>query len=133
MWRYRNPVDVKFGAGVFDTVGKALAGRAYCLVTYDDANGGGVFADLHAPRRRHGRCPGRHGAQHRPQSGLFIGLAQSCRTYAAATRPVESDRGAGRRLGDGCRQGPGRRGRRLQQGAAPSPDRRRRRGARPHA
>ena len=46
MWRYRNPVDVKFGAGVFETLGRVLAGRAYCLVTYDDANGGSVFADL---------------------------------------------------------------------------------------
>ncbi len=46
MWRYRNPVDVRFGAGTFATVGKALGGRAYCLVTYDDTNGGSVFADL---------------------------------------------------------------------------------------
>ena len=46
MWRYCNPVDVKFGAGVFETLGEVLAGRPYCLVTYDDANGGGVFADL---------------------------------------------------------------------------------------
>ena len=36
----------RFGAGVFETLGKVLRGRAYCLVTYDDANGGGVFADL---------------------------------------------------------------------------------------
>ena len=46
MWRYRNPVDVRFGAGVFETADKVLGDRAYCLVTYDDANGGSVFADL---------------------------------------------------------------------------------------
>ena len=46
MWRYRNPVEVRFGAGTFDGLGKALAGRSYCLVTYDDANGGGTFAEL---------------------------------------------------------------------------------------
>ena len=44
MWRYRNPVDVRFGAGVFATLGKVLDGRAYCLVTYDDANGGAPAA-----------------------------------------------------------------------------------------
>ena len=70
MWRYRNPVEVRFGAGTFDGLGKALAGRAYCLVTYDDANGGGTFAELTRRVDRHGRrtrCPG---AQHRPQSGF---------------------------------------------------------------
>ena len=46
MWRYRNPVEVRFGAGTFDGLGKELADRAYCLVTYDDANGGGTFAEL---------------------------------------------------------------------------------------
>ena len=54
MWRYRNPVDVKFGAGAFEGIADVLAGRTYCLVTYDDANGGSVFADNPAastPRR----------------------------------------------------------------------------------
>src|SRR5690349_19684295 len=46
MWRYRNPVEVQFGAGTFDRLGSVLGGRAYCLVTYDDANGGGLFAEL---------------------------------------------------------------------------------------
>jgi alcohol dehydrogenase len=89
MWRYRNPVDVKFGAGVFETLGKVLAGRAYCLVTYDDANGGGVFADL---TRRVVALAGEPAVMVRNigPNPDFIGLADSCRTYAAATRPVEA-------------------------------------------
>ena len=46
MWRYRNPVDVQFGTGAFERIGDVLAGRSYCLVTYDDANGGRIFAEL---------------------------------------------------------------------------------------
>jgi phosphonate metabolism-associated iron-containing alcohol dehydrogenase len=89
MWRYRNPVDVTFGAGVFETLGKVLAGRSYCLVTYDDANGGGVFADLTR------RVAAQAGAPTVTVSNIgpnpdFIGLAESCRTYAAATRSVEA-------------------------------------------
>ena len=89
MWRYRNPVDVKFGAGVFETLGTVLAGRAYCLVTYDDANGGGVFADL---ARRVVAMAGAPAVTVRNigPNPDFVGLAESCRTYAAATRPVEA-------------------------------------------
>ena len=47
MWRYRNPVDVRFGARSFDGLGTILGGRSYCLVTYDDTNdANGVFAAL---------------------------------------------------------------------------------------
>src|SRR5689334_6711727 len=89
MWRYRNPVDVKFGAGVFDTLGKVLAGRTYCLVTYDDANGGGVLADL---TRRVVAMAGAPAVMVRNigPNPDFLGLAQSCRTYASAARPVEA-------------------------------------------
>src|SRR5690606_21884421 len=37
MWRYGNPVDVRFGAGVFDRLGDVVAGRSYCLVTYGES------------------------------------------------------------------------------------------------
>lgn len=89
MWRYRNPVDVKFGVGTFETLGTVLAGRAYCLVTYDDANGGGVFAELTR------RVVGQAGAPAVMVRNIgpnpdFVGLAESCRTYAAAPRPVEA-------------------------------------------
>ena len=36
MWSYRNPVDVRFGQGVFSTLVTLLAGRSYALVTYDE-------------------------------------------------------------------------------------------------
>ncbi len=89
MWRYRNPVEVKFGAGVFETLGKVLAGRAYCLVTYDDANGGGVFADL---TRRVVALAGAPAVMVRNigPNPDFVGLDESCRTYATAARPVEA-------------------------------------------
>ena len=89
MWRYRNPVDVKFGAGVFDTLGPLLAGRAYCLVTYDDANGGGVFADLARRVTAMAGAPAVTVRNIGPNPD-FVGLADSCRTYASATRPVEA-------------------------------------------
>jgi alcohol dehydrogenase len=89
MWRYRNPVDVRFGAGVFATLGKVLAGRAYCLVTYDDANGGGVFAKL-ALRVTAMAGPSAVTVRNIGPNPDFAGLAESCRTYASATRPVEA-------------------------------------------
>ena len=70
-------------------LGKVLGGRAYCLVTYDDANGGSVFADL---ARRIETMAGAPAAAVRNigPNPDFIGLAESCRLYAAATRPVEA-------------------------------------------
>jgi alcohol dehydrogenase len=89
MWRYRNPVEVKFGAGVFETMGEVLAGRSYCLVTYDDANGGGVFARL---TRRVMAMAGEPAVTVRNigPNPDFLGLEESCRTYAAAAQPVEA-------------------------------------------
>jgi phosphonate metabolism-associated iron-containing alcohol dehydrogenase len=42
VWQYRNPVDVRFGAGAFSELPKLLAGRAYALVTYNEP----VFREL---------------------------------------------------------------------------------------
>lgn len=36
-WRFFNPVDVHFGAGVLDQVGGAIGGRSWVLVTHPDA------------------------------------------------------------------------------------------------
>lgn len=89
MWRYRNPVDVKFGAGTFDTIGQVLAGRTYCLVTYDEANGGSTFADL---TRRLTALAGEPAARVRNigPNPDFIGLTESCRLYVAAEKPIEA-------------------------------------------
>lgn len=88
MWRYRNPVEVRFGAGVFDGLGATVAGRAYCLVTYDDQNGGGTFAEL---TRRTIAMAGQPAAIVRNigPNPDFIGLARSCALYAEASRPIE--------------------------------------------
>lgn len=42
MWQYRNPVDVRFGAGAFSELPRLIAGRTYALVTYDEP----VFREL---------------------------------------------------------------------------------------
>jgi alcohol dehydrogenase len=42
MWSYRNPVQVRFGAGIFAELAGAIAGRSYALITYPDA----MFRDL---------------------------------------------------------------------------------------
>jgi phosphonate metabolism-associated iron-containing alcohol dehydrogenase len=42
VWQYRNPVDVRFGAGAFSEIPKLLAGRTYALVTYNEP----IFRDL---------------------------------------------------------------------------------------
>ena len=89
MWRYRNPVDVRFGAGVFETLGSAVAGRAYCLVTYDDANGGGVFAELTRRVVALAGAPAVTVCNIGPNPD-FTDLADSCRTYATSARPVEA-------------------------------------------
>ncbi len=42
MWRYRNPVEIGFGAGSFARLPALIAGRPYALVTYGEP----VFAAL---------------------------------------------------------------------------------------
>ena len=42
MWTYENPVRIRFGAGSLDGIGGLVHGRAYCLVTYDQA----IFHDI---------------------------------------------------------------------------------------
>jgi alcohol dehydrogenase len=83
MWRYSNPVDVRFGAGVFGQLGDLVAGRPYCLVTYGDT----VFDPVVA----------RTAALAGPAAALvrnigpnpdFRTLTQSCAALKAA-RPVE--------------------------------------------
>ena len=72
------------------TLGKVLAGRAYCLVTYDDANGGGIFAEL----TRRVDCHGRRTRRPWCATSAPIPTSSASRSpaalYAAATRPVEA-------------------------------------------
>jgi alcohol dehydrogenase len=84
MWRYRNPVEVAFGAGAFEQLGAAVRGRAYALVTYGDAE------PFDALARRAAALAGEPAVLVRnvPPNPDFQSLAQSCRALAtAAVRP----------------------------------------------
>ena len=45
-WKYQNPVDIHFGAGVLDTLPQWLAGRKVTLVTFPEARQFGLLARL---------------------------------------------------------------------------------------
>ncbi|HSI02721.1 MAG TPA: iron-containing alcohol dehydrogenase [Reyranella sp.] len=89
MWRYRNPVDVKFGLGAFERLGEGLRARAHRLVTYDDANGGGIFAELTERVVTLAGEPAAMVCDIGPNPD-FIGLEQSGRLHATARRPIEA-------------------------------------------
>ena len=36
VWKYDNPVEIRFGQGTFDMVNEIIDGRPYCLVTYGE-------------------------------------------------------------------------------------------------
>jgi alcohol dehydrogenase len=36
VWTFENPVEIRFGKCVFDSVGDIIKGRPYCLVTYNE-------------------------------------------------------------------------------------------------
>jgi alcohol dehydrogenase len=82
-WRYRNPVAVSFGQCVFDTLGEALAGRAYALVTYPDE----PFKPLTQRVIDQAGAPAALIRNIGPNPD-FITLAESCRLYAAAQTPI---------------------------------------------
>jgi alcohol dehydrogenase len=85
MWRYRNPVEISFGAGAFEQLGAAVRGRPYALVTYGDAE---PFDGL---VRRAAALAGEPAVLIRnvPPNPDFQSLAESCRALAtAAARPA---------------------------------------------
>ena len=80
MWRYRNPVEIAFGAGAFEQLGAAVRGRPYALVTYGDAvpfdglaNRASALAGAPAVTIRNV-----------PPNPDFQSLTESCRALAAA-------------------------------------------------
>ena len=48
IWRYHNPVEVRFGAGALGCLGTHTAGRTVTLVTFPEAQGLGLIARLRA-------------------------------------------------------------------------------------
>ncbi len=89
MWRYRNPVEIRFGVDVFEQLGAVLAGRPYALVTYDDSNGGRVFADL---ADRVAALCGAPAALIRNigPNPDYTSLTEASRLHAEAARPIEA-------------------------------------------
>jgi alcohol dehydrogenase len=85
MWRYRNPVEIAFGAGAFEQLGAAVRGRPYALVTYGDAE------PFDALVRRAAGLAGEPAVLIRnvPPNPDFGALTQSCRALStAAVRPA---------------------------------------------
>src|SRR5258706_8511838 len=82
MWRFRNRVEIVFGAGVFEGLGAAIAGRPYALVTYADAE---PFDGL---VRRAAALAGEPACLIRnvPPNPDFVSLSEACRGFAAAVR-----------------------------------------------
>jgi len=82
MWHYRNPVAIDFGPGAFEGLGAAVAGRAYALVTYADAE---PFDSL---VRRAAALAGPPACVIRkvPPNPDFVSLTEACRAFAAAPR-----------------------------------------------
>jgi alcohol dehydrogenase len=89
-WRYRNPVDIRFGARALDSLDSVLGRRAYCLVTYDDANdASGVFAALTR------RVIGMVGAPAATVRNIgpnpdYRSLHVACGHFAEAASPIEA-------------------------------------------
>ena len=54
MWRYRNPVEISFGAGAFERLGAAVRGRPYALFVCAGNDGSGAVASIQRIARGYG-------------------------------------------------------------------------------
>jgi alcohol dehydrogenase len=82
MWRFRNPVEVTFGAGAFEALGAAVAERPYALVTYPEPE---PFDGLIARARALAGVPAAV-IRNVPANPDFDSLAESCRALGGAAR-----------------------------------------------
>lgn len=80
MWRYRNPVEISFGAGAFEQLGAAVRDRPYALVTYADAV---PFDGLVSRASALAGTPAVT-IRNVPPNPDFQSLTESCRALAAA-------------------------------------------------
>jgi alcohol dehydrogenase len=84
MWSYRNPVKIHFGTGELANVGSLIAGRRYCLVTYDEP----VFDRLSDQIATSTGAPVVVVNDIQPNPD-FSQLAESCRKYARSASTPE--------------------------------------------
>lgn len=77
MWKFENPVDIRFGQGLFDTVGEIIGGRPYCLVTYGEP----YFEGLGVSLARTANAPQAIINNITPNPD-FITLTESCRQFS---------------------------------------------------
>ncbi|MDR4305046.1 phosphonoacetaldehyde reductase [Chelatococcus sambhunathii] len=79
-WKYCNPVNVTFGEDAVVSIKAKLAGRAYCLITYNDHP---FFDDMVEAISREAGTPAVVVRDVEPNPS-FIGLRAACKTYGQA-------------------------------------------------
>lgn len=84
-WKYTNPVNVTFGAGTLSKIGEKLAGRSYCLLTYNDHPAFDALVD------RVSREAGKPAVVVREvePNPSFHGLRAACRAFGASANAPE--------------------------------------------
>ena len=84
-WGYANPVRVTFGEDAASAIREKVAGRSYCLLTYDDHP---YFDEMVEAIRRIVGAPAVVVRDVEPNPS-FIGLRIACRSYGAASTAPE--------------------------------------------
>lgn len=84
-WKYANPVDVTFGENALSAIREKVAGRSYCLLTYNDHP---YFDEMVARISSEAGAPAIVVRDVEPNPS-FVGLRIACRTYGTAARVPE--------------------------------------------
>jgi len=83
-WNFYNPVDLRFGGGVFDTLGEVIGGRRYLLVTHPDE----IFVTLRERLAAQAGDPVAFADRVEPNPSLRM-LETMCEQLAAVAGEVE--------------------------------------------
>ncbi|WP_066798432.1 phosphonoacetaldehyde reductase [Sphingomonas soli] len=84
-WKYANPVEVTFGASAVSAIRDKVAGRSYCLLTYNDHP---YFDEMVAAISSEAGVPAVVVRDVEPNPS-FDGLRIACRSYGTAASPPE--------------------------------------------